>query len=224
MATANSTSRPRRRSKSLDLVLTPALFAELDAIARTEAGSALEVVQAEDMPDAIARVSPLVGSGYIDARVMDGVCMMDLSIIQIANRIEVDEVSRWNRPELDYSIIQPQDFYHFALWHEIGHRLDNLRAWDSHGGSLDHLQLLIWLNEIRADRLAWHKLYPDRPVPMLPHAIARAAKTTSEMAAMEKRFPHRARPPKPLPPDAVPRRTGEPCSKRNSMGLSFRGI
>src|SRR6266851_818811 len=96
----------RTNRSSRTVVLTPALFAELDGIARSVAGSALEVLPAEEMPNEIARVNYLMDCGYKDARVREGICMMDLSTIQIANRIVVEQVHGWPRPELDNSKIE----------------------------------------------------------------------------------------------------------------------
>lgn len=50
-------------------------------------------------------------------------------------------------------------------------------------------------------------MYLDKPIPMRPHAVARAPQTAGEIGEMERRFPPRATRPKPLPtaPDlAVP--------------------
>ncbi|HEX4331904.1 MAG TPA: hypothetical protein VH040_07185 [Usitatibacter sp.] len=197
-----------KRSRTT-IVLTPALFAELDAISRTMAGSALEVIPLEEMPNTIARVNYLMGSGYKDSRIRDGVCKIDLSIIQIANRIEADQVATWPRPELDFSKITPCDLYHFALWHEIGHRLHDLDRWVSLCSEPADHNVVRWLNEVRADRFAWNKVYPGAAVPRYPGAMRTKRQIDELMKRMEKLYPPITRARRPLPTDpflAVPDR------------------
>jgi hypothetical protein len=193
MATSNGSTCPV-------LVLTPELFADLDCIARAH-GSAVEVVRAEDMRDTVGRINALKGDGYKDSRVREGVCMTDLSIIEIANRIDCGEVWSWTRPELDYSKIAAKDMYHFVVWHEIGHRAQNLWGWYNIAASLENREVLHWLNEVRADRFAWKKIYPRKRLPVSASAERTQADIAESMPRMEALFLREQFRPRPLPAD-----------------------
>lgn len=90
--------------------------------------------------------------------------------------------------------------YHFALWHEPGHRVGDRHLWEAieaYDAAADYGPL-VWTNEVRADRFAWAKVYPARRLPR-----RRGAKPKREidtlMRELEGRFPRAAYRPTPLP-------------------------
>ena len=164
--------------------LTAEEFRELDVLARTKVGCALEVKKHEDIGSSVARMNYMVGCGYRDAENTDGAgCMMDLPIIQVANQIDLKEIGTWPRPEIDYGAIPASDIFRFAVLHEIGH-------WR---GDYDWFQTLrlsrkeqCWvrtLNEAKADRFAWKSLYGSNRMPKNAKAIA----SRSQLAYWQKK-------------------------------------
>lgn len=187
MAVAKSESiRRSRQSAAPVLTLSPKLFLELDCIARTVAGTPLEVVRHVDMPHQVGRFGMLARGGYTDARLPGGGSLIEFCRIEIANRIDCTQVWSWapTRPELDYAQISAADLYHFTLWHEIGHRLHDLHVWYAEGPIPfdEESRQLPWLNEVQADRFAWAKVYPGLAPPR-----RRGAKTRREVDQMLRR-------------------------------------
>lgn len=153
----------------MNIKLTPALFGELDKIARTRAGCVIEVVDYQDkeMKDTFAAVPPLSTGVVCDIENPGryGECRS----IVLVNQIHVERFRSTKRPEITWQRIPNDHIYHYLLWHEIGHiRLDP----DFHSvmlkGGADLLNWTSLANEMRADRYAWNAIYPQKALPKRP--------------------------------------------------------
>ena len=164
--------------------LTAEEFRELDVLARTKVGCALEVKKHEDMGSSVARMNYMVGCGYGDAENTEGAgCMMDLSIIQVANQIDLNEIGTWQRPELNYGAIPACDVFRFAVLHEIGHHLGDYDWLEALRLSRKEQSWVRTLNEAKADRFAWKSLYGGKRMPKNVKAIA----SRSQLAYWQKK-------------------------------------
>lgn len=94
-------------------------------------------------------------------------------MVTLAERINVAAFRSCIRPELDWADIPANLIYDFILWHEIGHKADNYDQIDFFTGKCrqqeDFARLnraLLRANEVLADRYAWAKIFPSRPLPI----------------------------------------------------------
>jgi hypothetical protein len=99
--------------------LTPALFRELDVLARTFAGKPIRVERAEEMEGLFGYVNPMATGLRI--RLGERLCT-EMSVITPPNKIELDAFTA-NKASavLDWSAIPAEDAYRFVAWHEIAH-------------------------------------------------------------------------------------------------------
>lgn len=150
--------------------LTPPLFAELDRLSRIEAGKPIGVFRYKDDPRFFAKVSFMAGS----VRKFPGGGITDMCIIDLAESIPLGKFYDTVPPELDWSAIHEEDVYDFAVLHEIAHTLHGdtrvyfdvqfSNSWIAKDpNALASLQNYF---EMRADRLAWSTLYPDKTLPV----------------------------------------------------------
>ena len=151
--------------------LTPALFRELDTLARTFAGKPLVVERAEEMKGYFGYVSPMCTSVRI--RLGERMCK-DMVLITITNKIDLDAFAVNKVGVLDWSVIPVEDAFRFVLWHEIAH-VTHLDPWLCFNTDLGAFSMKVrrgfWrLAEVRADRHAWDVLYPGKEMPLLPGA------------------------------------------------------
>jgi hypothetical protein len=152
--------------------LTPPLFRELDALARTFAGKPIVVRPAEEMKGYFGCVNPMATGLRI--RLGDRLCK-EMSVITLANKIDLDAFAmNKSGGVLDWSAIPAEDAYRFLAWHEIAHviHVDQMLYFemDINGVPLD-IKRRVWrLAEVRADRHAWDVLYPGKEMPLLPGA------------------------------------------------------
>lgn len=76
------------------------------------------------------------------------------------------------RPEVDWSVLDDSEIYHFIIQHEIGHRQHNFDVWGLQIGIKDQAirdkcrRMVGVVNEVLADRYAWERVRPGQPVPL----------------------------------------------------------
>ena len=149
--------------------LTPALFRELDTLARTFAGKPIVVERTEEMKGYFGYVNPMCSSVRI--RLGERLCK-DMVLITITNKIDLDAFAGNKAGVLDWSTIPAGDAFRFVAWHEIAHviHLDQLLYFNMSmdGVPLDIKRRVYRLAEVRADRHAWDVLYPGKEMPLLP--------------------------------------------------------
>jgi len=190
--------------------LTPAMFCEIDTLARTFAGTPIIVERAEEMNGYFGGVSPMCD--YVHVRFGDRVRTPKV-LITIANRIDLDAFASTKAYVLDWSAIPAEDAYRFVTWHEIAHviHVDHGLYFEMtlDGVAQDIKRRIYRLAETRADRYAWDVLYPGMEMPLLPGAddilseIAETAITCKAILSKVKR----KKPVEPLstdPKDFVP--------------------
>ncbi len=185
--------------------LTPPLFRELDALARTFAGRPIIVKRAEEMDGCY---------GYASAWAMGLVIRLgepwqtERSCITLANKIDLETLGKNPSRVLNWSAIPAEDFYRFLTWHEIAHMIhvDALTYFnmDTDATPTDIKRRVYRLAEARADRHAWDVLYPGKEMPLLPGAdehlaeIEETAVTCRAILEKEKR----RKPIEPMPTDS----------------------
>ena len=151
--------------------LTPALFRELDTLARTFAGKPIVVERAEEMKGYFGWVNPMCSSVRI--RLGERLCK-DMVLITITNKIDLDAFAVNKAGVMDWAAIPAEDAFRFVAWHEITHviHLDQLLYFnmDMDGVPMDIKRRVYRLAEVRADRHAWDVLYPGKEMPLLPGA------------------------------------------------------
>ncbi|MEL7640734.1 MAG: hypothetical protein AAGU21_13915 [Solidesulfovibrio sp.] len=151
--------------------LTPSLFRELDALARTFAGRPIIVERAEKMKGCY---------GFASAWALGLVTRLgepwqtERSCITLANKIDLDAFAVNKTGVLDLAAIPAEDAYRFVTWHEIAHMI-HLDALTCFNMDMDVTPTAIKrrvyrLVEARADRHAWDVLYPGKEMPLLPGA------------------------------------------------------
>lgn len=153
------------------IYLTPALFRELDALARTFAGKPIIVERAEEIKGCW---------GYAGAWAMGLVIHLgepwqtEQSCITLANKVDLETLGKNPSRMLDWNAIPTEDFYRFLTWHEIAHviHMDALTHFnmDMDATPMDIKRRVYRLAEARADRHAWEVLYPGKGMPLLPGA------------------------------------------------------
>lgn len=152
--------------------LTPALFREIDALARTFAGKPIVVERAEEMKGYFGYVNPMCSSVRI--RLGERICK-DMVVITLTNRIDLDAfAANKSGGVLDWSAIPAEDAFRFLAWHEIAHviHIDQMLYFEMDiAGTPLGIKRSVWrLAEVRADRHAWGVLYPGKEMPLLPGA------------------------------------------------------
>lgn len=169
------------------IFLTPSIFAEVDRLARTEAGAVVEVIDYRQVPGLIGRVARgFCGGVYIDAKNTTGDgCMTEVPVIQLVNAINLDEIANWPRPELAYSALEPGDRFRFTVLHEICHCLTMLDLLEFATMDAATRVRFTQVDEARADRFAWQRLYPGRPIVKNP----RRTISGSALSRLERKFP-----------------------------------
>ncbi|MFO7593439.1 MAG: hypothetical protein R6X15_05270 [Pseudomonadota bacterium] len=178
------------------LKLTPTLFEELDHLARTSAGVPVEVVPAETMLGAFARINPIVSPLVVDVANPDGPgSRAEAAVMQIANEIDLNAFRTCPRPELDYSAIPAEDIYCFLILHEAAHARQAFNGMDAvmTFGNADRrtLGLASAAMEILADREAWEHLYPGKPLPQRPYDAEQLAEILALLEQYRELFTRR---------------------------------
>src|SRR3990167_3259683 len=147
--------------------LTPRLFRQLDIITRTEGGCPLEVIDHKEMDGNFAYFSFWV-LGVYENRNKKGP-LAEKMLIQIANQIDVAKFKTVWRRELDWSKIPVHKIYRFLIFHELGHRLFDIDEFCLPSDILMDIgkrRLFHGANELRADRYAWMRIFPEKPLPI----------------------------------------------------------
>jgi len=156
-------------------VLTPQIFRAIDLRARQHAGSVFEISTSDEMHGTWGLTHMMAGDVFIDLRKLrdsrfEGPICDNASVLTICNQVRVAEFHRAQRPEIDLAAIPAEHIYDYVSWHEIGHVVDNFDQLSfllsvekrSEETSRAHRRL----NEILADRFAWSRIFPDRPLPV----------------------------------------------------------
>jgi len=151
--------------------LTPPLFRELDALARTFAGKPIIVKRAEEMKGCYGFASAWAMGLVI--RLGEPDCT-ERSCITIANKVDLDTLGKNPSRVLDWTAIPAEDFYRFLTRHEIAHviHMDALTYFnmDMDATPMDIKRRVYRLAEARADRHAWDVLFSGKGMPLLPGA------------------------------------------------------
>ncbi|MBT0654348.1 hypothetical protein [Geomobilimonas luticola] len=151
------------------LILDPGTFRRLDILTRTEAGMPLHVFSWQKGIQCWGRAEQqkvLV----LNVPTPDGYCSEMMYLIDIANRIDMDQfVKKSSHPWLDNGEIPLEKVYEWLVWHEIAHvKFGDMNAWEhfkKKGFQLAWREHLKWCTELRADRYAWGKIAPGKEMP-----------------------------------------------------------
>lgn len=176
--------------------LTPALFQELDTLARIFAGKPIIVEQAEEMGGCFGYTESWAQGLLVH---WGGNRYDEKSCITLANKIDLKAFAQNKAGVLDLASIPWWNVYRFVVWHEIAHviHLGALTYFGMDMGTttVDTKRRVYRLAEARADRYAWDVLYPGKEMPLLPGADAHLAEieetTTICRAILEKEKRHR---------------------------------
>ena len=156
------------------LYLTPGLYERLDRLVREYAGKPLAVFDLDERRSGVlqpmdwAHCSP-AGKGR--NRCGSKKAPAEITKIEIANKIPLDEIRSARRLELDLVRDIPLElFYEWLVWHEIHHSVHNdplvAAGIDIHGhpgikSAGDRIKLMQAM-ELEADRASFHRLFPER--------------------------------------------------------------
>lgn len=184
--------------------LTPALFRELDTLARTFAGKPIIVEPVDKMEGCWGYVSPWARGLVI--RLGEKACD-ERSCITLSNAIDLDAFAVDKTGILDLGAVPAENVYRFVAWHEIAHvvHVDAITYFnmDMDVTPVDIKRRVYRLAEHRADRYAWDILYPGKEMPLLPGAevhLAEIAETAVTCRAILEKGKRR-KPIKPMPTD-----------------------
>ena len=174
--------------------LTPALFRELDTLARTFAGKPIIVEQAEEMKGRFGYVESWAQGLLIrwgENRYAEKSCIF------LANKIDLEAFAVNKTGVLDLASIPWWNVFRFVAWHEIAHVIHRdaliYFGMDMDTTTVDTKRWVYRLAEARADRYAWDILYPGREMPLTPGAeehlaeIEETADTCRAILEKEKR-------------------------------------
>lgn len=155
------------------LYLTPELFERLDQLVREYAGKPLEVFDLDERRSGIlqpmdwAHCNPVRGAIYSRSSEQ---ASAEITVIEIANKIPLDEIRAAKRLELDLVRDIPLDsFYEWLIWHEIHHSVHDdpvvAAGIDIDGHPLiktpgDRIKLMQAM-ELEADRASFKRLFPE---------------------------------------------------------------
>lgn len=205
---------------------------------KQEAGVSLLVSSYKKMEHAWGQYSPWALQVFRNAVAPTDVMRYDeVSMITLADRINVNSFRACQRPELDWSAVPDEKIYEFVVWHEIGHRRDNFDMLDfmmnpKHSAMDNADPKRYWyramrrVNEVLADRFAWNKLFPGQSMPIAsgrtPEYLEKINEDITQLARDFKRgrFPLR-----PLPPghaEYIPREMLENRRLASYTGLAYR--
>lgn len=156
-------------------VLTPQVFRAIDLRARRHAGSVFEIATSDDMEGAWGLTHMMVGDVFTDLRKLrasryEEPIYKNAAVLTICNQVRVSDFHGAARPEIDLAAIPADRIYDYVSWHEIGHKADNFDRFGfllSEGLRSDETSRALGrLNEILADRFAWSKMFPNKPLPV----------------------------------------------------------
>lgn len=167
MATQTVSNTPRVTA----LRLSAREYRRLHALAKSEAGAALNVQNYKTL-GAWGQLSFMAGDVVVNAAVPRDVQLLaEAPFITLASRINVASVHACARPEMDWAAVPASKIYEFIFWHEVGHRVDNFNPVDFMTSSFrEREDFRLWrhyfsrANEVLADRYAWKKILPGRPL------------------------------------------------------------
>lgn len=224
---------PSDRSSPV-LRLTPRLYRRLHALAKREAGAALNVqsfkqLQAFGHFSCMAQCVIKNAAAPCDVRQSD-----EAACITLASRINVAKLRATTRPEIDWGAIPADRLYEFIFWHEVGHRVDNLDPLDFMTSEYRHRpDFARWrfyftrVNEVLADRYAWNKLFPGQPLPIARrHSAEHLQEIADHIEQFSECFQRGRHKPRPLPEgqaEYIPRLMLESPSLARLTGLPGYG-
>lgn len=179
MATAHAITRARvsespqvggPKRNPYDLRLTRSQFRRFAEIAKSR-GYILEVHEPWEKPGVWGEC------GYMAMTAINDVTDphsrgSEHGYISLATRINAREMSATSRPEIDLSAVPLHLAYEFVLWHEIGHKewnfslLDFIFARPGEEKYDRYYAKMRRINEVLADRYAWERLFPGKPMPV----------------------------------------------------------
>jgi len=152
------------------LILDPETFRRLDILTRKEAGMPLHVFSWQKGIQCWGRAEQKKAL-VLNVPTPDGYCSEMMYLIDIANRIDMDQfVKKSSPPWLDHGEIPVKKVYEWLVWHEIAHvKFGDMTAWahfEKKGMQPPWQQHLRWCAELRADRYAWGKIAPGIKMPV----------------------------------------------------------
>lgn len=194
------------RKRQQLIKLSPHLYRNLDLIVRENAGTTIEVHDYKGM-QAFAYV-PMGAVGAPEVCIDPAINMLfdEMYLVVLANQIDVNRFWAADSWEMDWSKVPFDKVYHFLIWHEIHHlKADVLwcdipRSWMALGDG--RYQMFCAINEIRADRFAWHKICPDEAFPIHSRYVLKMAVFEQFMRENRKYFNEKLRDPRPIPMEA----------------------
>lgn len=178
------------------LRLTTRQYRRFHALAKREAGAALNV-QCFKSLGAWGQFTFMASGVVRNAAAPRDVQQNDeVPCITLASQVNVSKLKATSRPEMDWSAIPEPLIYEFIFWHEVGHRLDNFDPFDlmvsKYRGRPDFAE---WqrrfarANEVLADRYAWNRLFPGRPLPVAPrHSAAYLREVNEDIEQLSRDF------------------------------------
>lgn len=115
------------------------------------------------------------------------------SLIRLSFSIDAAEfrAAGKERPELDWSVLDDDEFYAFVLQHEIGHRRENFDTWDvmrieDPAVQTECQRSLRYANEILADRFAWQVIRPGEALPLTERGRRDQERISVTLALLDK--------------------------------------
>lgn len=113
----------------------------------------------------------LMATGVVQDAADNNSRLIEKSVITLARSIDTDLFRSATRPELDWAQLEDHEIFPLLLWHEIGHKVDNFDALlvafardsETRTTCLRHVATV---NEVLADRFAWNKVRPGKPIPV----------------------------------------------------------
>lgn len=204
MATVNSTGRRPRVLK-----LTRSAYREFHYLVKREAGVCLQVSSYKKLGKSWGTYELWALPAYRNALAPADVRRFDeVAMISLADRINLDVFKACARPELDWGAVPDERVYEFIVWHEIGHKRDNFSMIDFmvHPAYRTTDSLKYWhgailrANEVLADRFAWEKIFPGRPMAIAPARTREyLQKLNDDIEHLERDFVRGKYTPRPLP-------------------------
>ena len=154
------------------LYLTPGLFERLDLLVREHAGKPLAVFDLDERRSGVLQPMDWANCSPVRGEVNSGSSQKaaaEITRIEIANKIPLDEIQSARRLELDLVRDIPLDlFYEWLVWHEIHHSVHDdpvvAAGIDPHPGiktSGDRIKLMQAM-ELEADRRSFHRLFREQ--------------------------------------------------------------
>lgn len=205
-------------------VLTPDLFAEIDAVAKSKAGRPFSIFDHREKSN-WGQCNFMVSSVFTDLAMIKTSCgepglFAEMGVLEIANEVNVAKFHAADRPEIDLSKIPADRIHEYVAYHEIGHVLDN---YNSGKGMFTADREHAKVNEVLADRFAWAAMFPGFPVPVRVGCENIDAWLVEQESRLLQQGITKGRPRRSLPNDSLKNVPTEHVRKRIPWSRKLRG-